>query len=198
MKKIFSLILASGATALPMMADGSDQKPKSKSIMKILLVAVVLIASICSCSKDEPIKGVIWSSEHVYSFTANPDIENDIETLTLKSEQQDLTLSIKSLLVSGFPMPNKLYLTVEEWNESKKEWMSNSFSNSSDIKGEFFHVYTEDNDGYPQIRVELTANNTSSERRIKIYAPSEAIDHVMPYGNIQIVQPPVNGNSKYL
>lgn len=148
----------------------------------------LLIASVCSCSKDDDIKGVVWSSEHVYSFTANPDIDNKIETLTVESGQQSLTLSIKSLLVSGFPMPDKLYLTVDEWDENKGEWTSNPFANATDIKGDFFHVYTEVNDGKPQIKVDLSANETSSDRRIKIYASSDAVDHIIPYGNIQIIQ----------
>lgn len=156
--------------------------------IKILSAMTLLIASVCSCSKDDDIKGVVWSSEHVYSFTANPDIDNKIETLTVESGQQSLTLSIKSLLVSGFPMPDKLYLTVDEWDENKGEWTSNPFANATDIKGDFFHVYTEVNDGKPQIKVDLSANETSSDRRIKIYASSDAVDHIIPYGNIQIIQ----------
>lgn len=167
-----------------------------KNYIKIICATVTLIASLCSCTKEDDIKGVIWSSEYVYSFTAAPDKDNKIETIEVNSDQQDLTLSIKSILVAGFPMPERLYLTVDEWDEHKNEWTSNPFENVTDIKGEFFHVYTVVKDGQPQIKVELTANETTSERRIKIYATSDAVDHILPYGNLQIVQSSMGTDSR--
>lgn len=164
-------------------------------IKKFCAFAIILV-SVCSCTKEEAIKGVIWSSELVYSFTANSDLYNKIETLDIDADQQEVTLSIKSLLVSGFPMPNNLYLTVDVWDEEKDKWTSNPSDNVTDIWGDFYHVYTEAKDGMPQIRVDVTANETKSERRIKIYASSDPIDHILPYGNIQIVQAPANINYK--
>lgn len=162
-----------------------------KKIRTFISILVLMTMSF-SCSNDDELIGVVWATKYVYCFTDKPDTGNEIETMSVGSSAQNLDLKVKKLLASGFSMPEKLFLTVDFWNDEKREWETDpSYSNSTDIKAGFYHIISKTQDGEAVINVELDANESFSERRIRIYSISDqVVDHVSPFGNIEIIQQP--------
>lgn len=159
-----------------------------KNILSLTFLFILLNVVSVSCSNDDDIKGTIWGSEWVYGFTDNPDTENRMDTISLNDSKQTLTLGVKKLLQTGFPMPKELFLTIEEWDSNNNKWVTNLSNNVSDIEGSFYHVSSETENGSSLIKVELEANETSLNRKIKIHACSDPINHILPYGDIEITQ----------
>lgn len=159
-----------------------------KNILSLTFLFILLNVVSVSCSNDDDIKGTIWGSEWVYGFTDNPDTENRMDTISLNDSKQTLTLEVKKILQTGFPMPKELFLTIEEWDSNNNNWVTNLSNNVSDIEGSFYHVSSETENGSSLIKVELEANETALNRKIKIHASSDPINHILPYGDIEITQ----------
>lgn len=155
---------------------------------------LVLMAMSFSCSNDDEMVDDVWATKYVYCFTDKPDTGNEIEIISVGSSEQNFDLRVKKLLVSGFSMPEKLFLTVDFWNAEKREWETDpSYSNSTDVKGGFYHIISKTQEGEAVINVELDANESFSERRIRIYSLSkQVVNHISPFGNIEIIQEPAS------
>lgn len=88
--------------------------------LKLIFTAILFLALTCACSNDDVIKGEIAARKLVYAFTDTPGSVSNSETMTVSSSEQEFSLSVKSLMETGFQIPDKLFLSVSEWDNEKR------------------------------------------------------------------------------
>jgi len=151
----------------------------------IICAIVIMIGTISGCSKEEKYIEPIMLIKYALCFTENPDIENEMETVYAGPQEQTMTLRIISLLDESLPMPERLGLYIHEWNDESNSYNEDPLGTNT--PEDFYHISTVKEDGVPVIKVELSANNTSADRRVKIEV--NAYDHrILLTGCIEIIQ----------
>ena len=164
--------------------------------IKLIFTAIFFLALTCACSNDDVIKGEITARKLVYAFTDTPGSVSNSETMAVSSSEQEFSLSVKSLMETGVQIPDKLFLSVSEWDNDKNDWEPVLSGNTTEVNGSFFRVSTESADGKAIIKVSLDANLSSTDRRICIFAESSPVGSYIPYGEITIIQESASGSTK--
>lgn len=177
-----------------------------KMRVKILLIlcAIAFFSMfLTGCGKDEELGGAINGMWQCLRFT---DAEVDPvhiynngypEEIFCSADSQTITLKIISIIDPDVPYPSSLHLAFSEWDEEKGDWNHANLPSEVNQPDDFYHMWTEVEDGMPVIKVSLTMNDTGEERKIDAIAISDKIyDKNIIFGEFIIYQSPKNQESQ--
>lgn len=154
------------------------------------ICAVIFALSSCDNSSEEGNIGPIFASQNCIRFTNAPLTERP-ETIQCEAEEQTITLRVVSMTDPEMPLPTALSLSFAEWDYDKNDWNMASLPTDVNQPDDFYHAWTESENGTPVLKISLSENNTGEDRKILIHATSkELYHHNLLYGEIIIHQLP--------
>ncbi|MDE6695282.1 MAG: hypothetical protein K2K25_00220 [Muribaculaceae bacterium] len=164
----------------------------------LILGAIALFSLFMTgCGKDDDLVGEIFGVWQCLRFTdAEVDIDDmykrgNPEEILCSADSQTITLKIISITDPEVPYPSRLHLEFTEWDNEKSDWISFHLPSEVNQPDDFYHMWTEMEDGRPVIKVSLTMNDTGEERKIRVMAQSDKIYyHFLIYGEFIIYQSP--------
>ncbi|MDE6695281.1 MAG: hypothetical protein K2K25_00215 [Muribaculaceae bacterium] len=149
------------------------------------------------CRNDYGDIGTIFGQWQCIRFTdAEVDPEDiysmgDPEEIFCSADSQTITLKIISITDPDVPYPSSLHLGFSEWDYDKGDWNPANLPSDVNQPDDFYHMWTEVEDGMPVIKVSLTMNDTGDERKILAMAISDKkYNKHLIYGEFIIYQSP--------
>ncbi len=165
-------------------------------ILQSVVMSIALITVGCSDIGDA---NEFILETKALRFTDDPDFDaEDLYTpefIYVDSSEQIITLHCKPAY-NDIPAIQKFYFAFPELDESEGfyRWIYygiDEFTDSSNMKNEYCHVWNEIEEGEPVIKIKLNANDSDTERKMHINISAGIIyqtAHV--FGLITIVQSP--------
>lgn len=118
------------------------------------------------------------------------------EEIFCNADSQTIILKIISIADPKVPYPKSLHLAFSEWDYENGDWNPANLPTEVNQPDDFYHMWTEVEDGMPVIKVSLKSNDTGEERKICAMAFSDKkYDNHLIYGEFIIYQSPENQES---
>ena len=168
----------------------------SVKVLQISCAIVFFSLFMTGCGKDEELGGAIIGMWQCLRFT-EAEVDTDYlyyscpEEIFCSADSQTITLKIISITDPKVPYPSSLHLAFSEWDDEKGDWNLDNLPSEVNQPDDFYHMWTEVEDGMPVIKVSLTMNDTGEERKIDAMAISDKIyDKNIIFGEFIIYQSP--------
>ena len=165
-------------------------RSRVNNIIKFL--SIVLIYSLMTgCKEPECNFSSIAGSEPCMRFTECDITADKPEEIYCSADSQVITLRIVSMTKPDIPYPEHIGFAFAEWDEDLNDWSGTSTPYNVNQPDDFYHVWSEYEDGRPVVKVSVTKNDTGKTRKILVHVKSDKMYYKMLiYGEFVLYQEP--------
>ena len=170
-------------------------RSRVKNIIKFLSFALIY-SLMTGCKEPECNFSSITGSLPYMRFT-ECDITDKPEEIYCSADSQVITLRIVSMTKPDIPYPEHIGFAFAEWDEDLNDWSGTSTPYNVNQPDDFYHVWSEYENGRPVVKVSVTKNDTGKTRRILVHVKSDKMHYsTLIFGEFVLYQEPESVESQ--